>query len=367
MSIGVPGPLISARGKDNLRQRLPLLRCPRCTGGLSVGGESLLCKGCQGAYPFAETMGCPVLSLIPGELSRQKGKIQSFWGDLYTQLYAGNDAAMSKDALMLQLEELEDLFRWRRHLLVAELKPASLLGKQVLEIGSGAGGHSALIRKYGAHVTSADITRDRVASTAAKLGLLGDVPGGSELAVQADAERLPFADASFDLVYSNGVLHHSENTQLCVREAHRVLKPGGRLVMMLYSRHSAFYWMNLLPLGALKGLVFQKPEAEWIGLLTEGKAKNQSEYNPITRIYSAAQLRSLLTDFHDVRLRKNSFMISHLFPKSEKLRDILLRCLGKKPHPGGIIVYGSPMFPETRLELWLGKYVGFAWNIEAWK
>ena len=36
-------------------------------------------------------------------------------------------------------------------------------------------------------------------------------------------------------------------------------------------------------------------------------------------------------------------------------------------HPGGVLVYGSPFMNETALELWLGKYMGFAWNIVAEK
>ena len=54
----------------------------------------------------------------------------------------------------------------------------------------------------------------------------------------ADAEALPFADDSFDIVYSWGVLHHTPDTARAIAEAVRVTRPGGRLCIMLYSRHA---------------------------------------------------------------------------------------------------------------------------------
>ena len=53
-----------------------------------------------------------------------------------------------------------------------------------------------------------------------------------------DAEHLPFRDASFDLVYSWGVIHHSPDTPAAVREIARVLRPGGRARVMIYQHRS---------------------------------------------------------------------------------------------------------------------------------
>src|SRR5207245_4997879 len=60
-----------------------------------------------------------------------------------------------------------------------------------------------------------------------------------------DAENLDFNDNSFDLVYSHGVLHHTPDTARAVREIHRVLRPGGRAVVMLYHRNSYNYRVNI--------------------------------------------------------------------------------------------------------------------------
>jgi len=54
----------------------------------------------------------------------------------------------------------------------------------------------------------------------------------------ADGEHLPFADSTFDYVYSFGVMHHAPDTQRCIDEAFRVLRPGGQALIMLYHRHS---------------------------------------------------------------------------------------------------------------------------------
>ena len=64
--------------------------------------------------------------------------------------------------------------------------------------------------------------------------------------VHHDAETLPFDDDTFDLVYSNGVLHHTPNTAQAVAEMLRVLKPGGRAIVMVYAENSLQYWRNLV-------------------------------------------------------------------------------------------------------------------------
>jgi ubiquinone/menaquinone biosynthesis C-methylase UbiE len=68
---------------------------------------------------------------------------------------------------------------------------------------------------------------------------------GAELRV-ADAESLPFGDASFDLVYSHGVLHHTPDIGRAINEVHRVLKPGGTALVMLYHKNSYNYYVNIM-------------------------------------------------------------------------------------------------------------------------
>lgn len=294
-----------------------------------------------------------------------KRDIRAWWGDLYKQAYAGHEEGLDPDTMSARLSELEDMFVQRTLLPTVEMPLSELSGKIVLEIGSGSGAHSALFRKHGASVVALDITAERVAASGRKLALVRE---GWGHACQADGEHLPFKDASFDIVYSNGVLHHSTDTDLCIAEVHRVLKPGGRAVLMLYARHSAIYWLNIVPRALLSGEIFRWPEPEWVGRLTEGKPKFGSVRNPVTRVYSQKELKHLLAAFRIVSLRRNSFQFDNFaVPRLTQLRNALMGLLGRKPHPGGIFVYGVPYYTETALELALGRYLGFGWNIIAEK
>ena len=259
----------------------------------------------------------------------------------------------------------EELMQIRRHLAAVEMPLADLAGKHVLEIGPGGGGHSCLFKKYGAKVVVADITPERAASATRKLSMMS---GPSSIGLNADGENLPFQENAFDIVYSNGVLHHSENTDQCIDEVFRVLKPGGKAVIMLYSRHSATFWLNIAPRALVTGEIFRWPEAQWIGRLTEGRPKFGMTKNPFTRVYSKAEIRKAFGRFDIRSLRKSSFQFDNFaVPRLTQIRNAVFRAFGRQPHPGGVLVYGSPYQPESRLELMLGRLVGFSWNIVAQK
>lgn len=294
-----------------------------------------------------------------------KTEVQQFWGDLYQQLYADNDDTLNPDVLERQIDELEDLFRKREQPCVLEMPLNDLAGKKVLEIGSGGGGHSCIFKRYGAEIVAIDITPERAASTALKFRIL---KGGRGFALQADAENLPFPDNYFDMVYSNGVIHHSPDTNQCVSEIHRVLKPGGTSIVMVYSRLSSVYLFNVVPRAIVTGEIFRWPEAQWIGRLTEGKPKFGETKNPITRVYSRRAMHQLFRDFNIEALRKWSFQFDNFcIPKLTQIRRGVLNALGFRSHPGGTIVYGAPYVPETALERLIGRYLGFCWVITATK
>jgi len=99
-------------------------------------------------------------------------------------------------------------------------------GLKVLEIGCGLGTDGARFAKAGALYTGIDLTEAAIGLARTRFEISG-LPGEFRV---ADAENLDFADASFDRVYSHGVLHHTPDTARAIREIHRVLKPGGRLV-----------------------------------------------------------------------------------------------------------------------------------------
>jgi len=117
-------------------------------------------------------------------------------------------------------------------------------GKDVLEIGCGNGADGACFAQQGARYTGVDLTQAAVDATREHFGYLG-LPGSFQI---ENAEKLSFDDQSFDLVYSYGVLHHTPNPQRAFDEVHRVLKPGGRAIIMLYHKSSFNYYVRILGL-----------------------------------------------------------------------------------------------------------------------
>lgn len=120
-------------------------------------------------------------------------------------------------------------------------------GQTVLEIGVGLGTDHVQFARARADLHGIDLTERSVELVRKRLELEGLE---SQLQV-ADAERLPFAEGSFDVVYSWGVLHHTPDTHQTVAEAIRVLRPGGRICVMLYARHawvSYGLWLRHAPL-----------------------------------------------------------------------------------------------------------------------
>jgi len=293
-----------------------------------------------------------------------KNAIKAFWHELYENAYAEDNAKLSRGELVSLLSNLEALFHRREHLAVTEMPLTRLQNADVLEIGSGNGAHSALFALlHGARMTSVDITPSRVMATSKKLDLLA--PEGGHLCLQADAETLPFSSDTFDVVYSNGVLHHTTDTGKAIGEVYRVLKPGGVAVIMLYAKHSFQYWINLvIGHGILRGQLFRGQN--WVGRSTEWMAtKPQKVFNPITRVYSAREIHTLFAKFTSVRVRKNSFQFRLIPGLEQLLTRSILRTATK--FEGGRLVYGFPFRAETSVELWLGRHIGFGLNIVAEK
>jgi SAM-dependent methyltransferase len=219
----------------------------------------------------------------------------------------------------------------------------------VLEIGCGLGTDGAQFAQAGADYTGVDLTEAAV-DLARKRFELFDLQGKFQT---ADAESLDFEDESFDLVYSHGVLHHTPETGKAIREIHRILRPGGRAVVMLYHRGSYNYRVNISvlrragshllkwepgirlvnkitgePLDSLRQHAkllkteresYLEPE-KFLSQNTDGAA------NPLARVYSRREARELFKDFSEVTL-KTYFLnkrwlpvIGNLLPRSLEAR-----------------------------------------------
>jgi ubiquinone/menaquinone biosynthesis C-methylase UbiE len=156
-------------------------------------------------------------------------------------------------------------------------------GKKVLEIGVGAGADHLQFARAGADLSGVDLTDAAIQITRAHLAahrLHSDLR-------RADAEHLPFDDASFDLVYSWGVIHHAPHPELVISEIHRVLRPGGTFLGMLYARHSVV----TLKLWARHGLMEGHPLTPFDRLVA---AHMES---PGTKAYTETEVRKLFAAF----------------------------------------------------------------------
>jgi SAM-dependent methyltransferase len=202
---------------------------------------------------------------------------------------------------------------------------AATRDKRVLEVGCGLGTDGAQFAKAGAIYTGVDLT-DAAVELARRRFELFNLPGTFRT---ADAENLDFADASIDVVYSHGVLHHTPDTERAVREVHRVLRPGGRAVVMLYHRDSYNYRVNIRMLRRAGAQLLRfEPGLRLVHRLTGEPVESLRDHarnlradarsylapdeflnqhtdganNPLARVYSRQQARELFKDFARVEL-----------------------------------------------------------------
>jgi SAM-dependent methyltransferase len=170
-------------------------------------------------------------------------------------------------------------------------------GARLLEIGCGMGTDLLQFARGGARCTGIDLTPRSVEITRHRFALY-DMRGAFMI---ADGEHLPFASETFDVVYSNGVLHHTPDTAGAVREVHRVLRPGGTAKVMLYHRNSLNYWFEIiLRRGVLGGEFVRGRSAEEI--MSRVIEFSDHDARPLVKVYSRKQARALFSHFSDVQV-----------------------------------------------------------------
>jgi len=155
-------------------------------------------------------------------------------------------------------------------------------GRRVLEVGCGAGTDLVRFARGGAIVTGVDLSSSAIAlarENFAQQGLEADLR-------EADGERLPFADGSFDLVVAHGVVQYTANDRALAEECRRVLKPEGEAIFQVYNRVS---WLN--------------------GLSKLMKVPLEHEDAPVLKKYSAAEFRALLSGFREIRIVEERFPV----------------------------------------------------------
>ncbi|MGB1109005.1 MAG: class I SAM-dependent methyltransferase [Gammaproteobacteria bacterium] len=208
------------------------------------------------------------------------GDIKEFWTrNVNAEELMGRRVSDHERGNSAYFEDLEaQRYRSHKHLKpwIEGMKP----GHSVLEVGCGIGMDSHTMAIHGLGVTGIDLTEVAV-DTARRRFQQEALPGTFQ---QGDATVLDFADESFDYVYSFGVLHHTQNTEQSIREAYRVLKPGGEARIMLYNRHS----LN-----------------EFVHRLTRIPFEDADELCPVVRRFTRAEVREMFSQFAEVEIHKD--------------------------------------------------------------
>jgi SAM-dependent methyltransferase len=154
--------------------------------------------------------------------------------------------------------------------------------RAVLEVGCGAAIDLARFAKGGARVTGIDLAPSAIELAKANFAqqrLEGEFH-------VANGERMPFANAAFDLVYAHGVVQYTADPQALVDECRRVLKPGGTAIFQVYNRVS---WLNALSKLMKVGL--------------------EHDDAPVLLKFSIGEFKRLLAGFREVRIVPERFPV----------------------------------------------------------
>jgi ubiquinone/menaquinone biosynthesis C-methylase UbiE len=203
-------------------------------------------------------------------------QVKRFWESHVNNEYYTRQARGSSD----YFDEIERRrYRWHYHLpeLFGSLRGR---GGKLLEIGSGIGVDSVQLAKAGFEVTAVDLTEAAI-EVARRFAAERNVSIDFRI---ANAERLDFADESFDVVYSFGVLHHTPDIEKAVGEVHRVLKPGGKAYIMLYHQRSLVGFVH-----RLLNLPYESP-------------RNLKDHCPVVYTFTERSARALFRNFSAVEM-----------------------------------------------------------------
>jgi SAM-dependent methyltransferase len=163
----------------------------------------------------------------------------------------------------------------------------SSAGRRVLDYGCGNGYVLSHYAKHGARVVGVDLTPAAIRLSRQRFALMG-LDG---VFLPVDGQRLPLATDSFDIVCSMGVLICIPDPRPVLAELFRVLKPGGKLILMLYHRNSWRYFVTFRYRQYFGPPQFRGKSLQQILNMNDGAG------NPYNAVYSIDEARGLLSAF----------------------------------------------------------------------
>jgi ubiquinone/menaquinone biosynthesis C-methylase UbiE len=187
------------------------------------------------------------------------------------------------------------------------LQSCARSGKNLLEIGCGIGMDLTELTKLGCSCTGVDLSPESIKIARKHFEMEGL---HADFKVE-NAEELHFPDASFDVVYSFGVLHHTPDTHKALDEVYRILRPMGTAYIMLYSRYS---------LNNLIHVIFHIPYES---------PRNRKIDAPVTRCYSKKELKKKFSSFNKVNIQKRYLFGAGWRPISDIVPQFINDALGR--------------------------------------
>lgn len=202
----------------------------------------------------------------------------------------------------------------------------SLQGKKVLEVGLGYGTLGNYIAQNCSEYHGLDISQGPVDMMNHRLEML-NLPANAK---RQSVLNCPHESNSFDVVVSIGCYHHTGNLQGCFDETYRVLKPGGKAIMMVYNRYSFRQWQ-----ADFYNTLFHALKSRGITRVKNVKEETRKAYDadlsgnaaPETVLSSKKELRQMLKKFKNVKLFKENCDGVRSIPR-EKLLGTLGKLLG---------------------------------------
>ncbi len=185
--------------------------------------------------------------------------------------------------------------------------PRNLQGKRVLDVGCGPGFMARLLIPRGAEYVGIDISQKSVGLAKRSLELLG-LKGTLKV---GNAEELEFEDSTFDYVVSEGVIHHTPDTQACINQIHRVLVPGGQAAVSVYYKTLLLrspLAFRLAQIGMRAGgFVLDGRGRE--GMVRADTPENfvrmyDGISNPLGKAYTRSDLLNAFSAFSDIRMKR---------------------------------------------------------------
>jgi ubiquinone/menaquinone biosynthesis C-methylase UbiE len=263
---------------------------------------------------------CKRPAMNPKPPEELKEAVHDYWNRQSCGTYATN-----ADKYTVPYFEDIEAYRYREQAYIHEFAQFTRYhGKRVLEVGFGAGTDFIQWLRAGAIASGIDLTQEAVDNLSHRIAVY-QLPQPEQIGV-GDAENLQFADNTFDLGYSFGVLHHSPNTERAIGELVRVVKPGGDVKIMVYNKNCICAFKLWVKYALLRGRPWKSLYwAMWNHMESLGtKSYNRAE---LKRIFTALPLENIRIHTY---VTSADYMAFSAFKPLNLLMRAILACAGNR-------------------------------------